>query len=428
LAGITAPIAGATGATIQQEITPAGRAATQSRNSSAAYSIQFVQHAPEPLITPNKTREENYVHHEEQPQKGFAIKKASGKRVTFTMEQKEVMIQFYDRQANQGIWANPKDVIEVMKQHGMEPLKESQIRSWWSSYHQKRRNAEEVTASSISTSSNEQSNISEQHSQPTEPTCNVMEQLVENNINLPQRDPVPEHVTSNIERYEEVCHQPSPERQPQDLQGTNSPHTPVILEWNFPVELSQSTINGRMGSNACTFIALKFGHLYFVNGLQPPVNSLLQNNWKVLLIEAILNGNEIHDDIFEGDAVNIAVDEAIEIAGDEFCVDKIDCQYDIIGSNRVEQLKDVFKNLAVAKVHIQSCHVIVTCGRSMLLIINGDGSSMIMDSHQHKTTGAIIAFAPAGQADSLALWFARMHRASWETDIGSISIVSVCYC
>ena len=45
----------------------------------------------------------------------------------------------------------------------------------------------------------------------------------------------------------------------------------------------------------------------------------------------------------------------------------------------------------------------------MMLIINGDGSSMIMDSHQHKTTGAIIAFAPAGQADSLALWFARMH-------------------
>ena len=109
-------------------------------------------------------------------------------------------------------------------------------------------------------------------------------------------------------------------------------------------------------------------------------------------------------------------------------MDKIKCQYDIIGSNHVEQLKDVFKNLAVGKVHIQSFHVIVTCGQSMLLIINGDGSSMIMDSHQHKATGAIIAFAPAGKADSLALWFARMHRASWETDIGSVSIVSVCYC
>lgn len=43
----------------------------------------------------------------------------------------------------------------------------------------------------------------------------------------------------------------------------------------------------------------------------------------------------------------------------------------------------------------------------MLLVINGDGSSMIIDSHQHKTTGAIIAFAAPGQADSLALWFTK---------------------
>lgn len=63
----------------------------------------------------------------------------------------------------------------------------------------------------------------------------------------------------------------------------------------------------------------------------------------------------------------------------------------------------------------------------MLLVINGDGSSMIIDSHQHKTTGAIIAFAAPGQADSLALWFTRMHYASWDTDIGPTSIVSVSY-
>lgn len=95
-------------------------------------------------------------------------------------------------------------------------------------------------------------------------------------------------------------------------------------------------------------------------------------------------------------------------------MDKIDHQYDIIGANRVEQLKDVFKTLAIAKV--QSCHVIVTGGRSM-----------IIDSHRHKTTGAIIAFTATGQADYLALWFTRMHYASWAIDIGATSIVSVSY-
>lgn len=113
-----------------------------------------------------------------------------------------------------------------------------------------------------------------------------------------------------------------------------------------------------MGSNTCTFIALLFGHLYFSHGLQPPINSQLQNNWKVALIDAIISGNDIHDDIFEGDAINVSVDEAVQIAGEECCVDKICQQYDIIGSNRLGQLINVFKSLAVGQPH--SCHVVIT--------------------------------------------------------------------
>ena len=359
LSGRTAPLAGATGATIQQEMTPTAQAETQSTMPATAYSINFVQHEPEPLITPNKPREDHYVHKEKQPPEGFAIKKPSGKRVTFTMAQKEIMVQFYDLQATQGIRANPKDCIEVMRQRGIEPLKESQIRSWWSTYHQKRKNAanalaEEVATSNIPSSRNQQSNTVEQNTQQTEPDQPV----------IPHSDvrssPVREGETSTTHVREEACPQQSPEHLPQDLQGSNSLHTPPILERQFSVELSQSTINGRMGSNGCTFIALRFGHLYFANGLQPPIASQLQNNWKVSLIEAILSGNDIHDDIFEGDAVNVAVDDAIEIAGEECFVEKIDHQYDIIGANRVEQLKDVFETLANAKV--QSCHVIVTGG------------------------------------------------------------------
>lgn len=93
-----------------------------------------------------------------------------------------------------------------------------------------------------------------------------------------------------------------------------------------------------MGSNARTFIALIFGHLYFSTRLQPPVNLDLQYNWKVALIQAILRGNDIHDDIFQGSAVDVAVGDAIKIAGDECFVDKTEQQYDIVGTNRLEQL------------------------------------------------------------------------------------------
>ena len=67
---------------------------------------------------------------------GFALKIGGAKRTVFSLQQKEVMIEFYNRQANYGIRADPLDCISAMRERGLEPLKESQIKSWWSTYHQ----------------------------------------------------------------------------------------------------------------------------------------------------------------------------------------------------------------------------------------------------------------------------------------------------
>ena len=103
--------------------------------------MHFIQHAPVPLQPVNKSPVAEYPHMERQPKEGYAIKKGGAKRVLFSMAQKEIMIEFYDRQATSCIRAKPEDVVEVMKRRGIEPLKESQIRNWWSTYHQKRKAA-----------------------------------------------------------------------------------------------------------------------------------------------------------------------------------------------------------------------------------------------------------------------------------------------
>ena len=59
--------------------------------------------------------------------------------MTFTQEQKDIMVSFYERQRSYSIRANPAEVIEAMKAAGVPPLKESQIKSWWSTYHQKQK-------------------------------------------------------------------------------------------------------------------------------------------------------------------------------------------------------------------------------------------------------------------------------------------------
>ena len=49
------------------------------------------------------------------------------------------MAAFYENQRTCRIRANPADVIEAMKAAGVPPLKESQVKSWWSTYHRKQR-------------------------------------------------------------------------------------------------------------------------------------------------------------------------------------------------------------------------------------------------------------------------------------------------
>ena len=55
----------------------------------------------------------------------------------FTQQQKEIMIQYYNRQANYDIPADTTECAATMRKRGLEPLKDSQIKSWWNSYHQK---------------------------------------------------------------------------------------------------------------------------------------------------------------------------------------------------------------------------------------------------------------------------------------------------
>lgn len=180
----------------------------------------------------------------------------------------------------------------------------------------------------------------------------------------------------------------------------------------------------QLGSNACTFIALYFGNLYFLSCLEPPSDSVtLDFGWQVSLREAILKGNEIHDDLYDNDAIDVAVDEAVELAGDECGVNCIENQYDIFGCSCNNQLSDIFSDLSLK----HSCHVIVTQGKSFLLIVNTDQSTMIVDSHSHIGSGALISFAPPGHAADLAVWFARMLRNTWNYELGTTSVISVSY-
>ena len=66
-----------------------------------------------------------------------------------TLQQKEWMIEFYNRQANEGIHADPVDGTRAMREKRLDLLKESQIRSWLSSYQQKQKGENERLAADL---------------------------------------------------------------------------------------------------------------------------------------------------------------------------------------------------------------------------------------------------------------------------------------
>ena len=145
LASRSCPIAGATGATTTEELYMPST--DRGNYSGEPYSIHFIQHATEPVVPVNMVPVEGLATHI--AKSGYALKTGGAKRVTFTLEQKELMIEFYNRQANEGIRADPADCIVAMRERGLAVLKENQIRSWWSSYHQKRRRESERLAADL---------------------------------------------------------------------------------------------------------------------------------------------------------------------------------------------------------------------------------------------------------------------------------------
>ena len=69
--------------------------------------------------------------------------------------------------------------------------------------------------------------------------------------------------------------------------------------WFLPSQMSQATLMGRNGSNACTFIALFMASTYIrstnKNILELYVGSPLNSSWITLMLSSMVRGNNAYD-------------------------------------------------------------------------------------------------------------------------------------
>lgn len=76
--------------------------------------------------------------------------------------------------------------------------------------------------------------------------------------------------------------------------GEGIPHCDTF-SWKFPVEISQSTLDGRNGSSACSVIALIFAHGVWHERLDLQPTRELSPLWVMLLCASIRVGNRLYD-------------------------------------------------------------------------------------------------------------------------------------
>lgn len=476
------PIAGATGAVTCEEIpiSPVNFGNESSRQE--LYSVRFIQHedhSPERNTTAVEiTGDDSLKTNLLKP--GFALKTGGAKRTVFSLEQKEVMIEFYNRQANCGIRADPKECISAMRERGLEVLKESQIKSWWSTYHQKRKREMERMATdfhnlleTVSSNPSHPSATSQQASDsaspiqeptqtsacnPAAPSTSSRQASSSNSAPVVQAAPsssnpspplttsrqasssnsasvnTPAPPSSNISAPSRMSKQPSsiPSATVPVATSTASAFIGTDLgfgmtEWSFAMNVSQSTIDNRNGSNACTFIALSFGSIYQQYKLSTPVGQQLDVQWQAALVDAIRFGNDLHDELFDGHGINIAVDDAIATVDDNCRVRGILRDHNVFGVNPLDQFSKIIDSILQQK---QSFHVLVVDDMAMLIIVDSNGTLMFIDSHVHGRKGAIIARSVPylrQQAQLFSAWFNAMLMASGGVGLSVCSLSTISY-
>ena len=162
----------------------------------------------------------------------------------------------------------------------------------------------------------------------------------------------------------------------------------------FPSNVSQSTVGDRVGSNACTLIAVKCGAYCFQNKLDLLLLwNQLPNVWLNSFVNAICDGNEVYDELYGDTAVYLDVD-VVNAVGDLFSVESAD---QLFGFTNANEFQDLVGHIS-GVIHSSSADhygVIISCNMTVGIFVKSNGLCAIIDSHQHVNSngGAMIIMA-----------------------------------
>ena len=191
--------------------------------------------------------------------------------------------------------------------------------------------------------------------------------------------------------------------------------------WHFPQRLSQSTIEGRNGSNGCTLIALTIAKLFY--SFRPNnIDKSLQLNQSLayLTVSGILIGNQHYDRITIGVPRLFGVREAASYLN---FLGNISIGSELPVSITKEPVPSatLAYHLELASQKPKTACLFILSGNTVVFIPLAPNYVLFIDSHLHGQTGAFVALCERRHIYELT-WFKSFNN--FQYSLGTVTKVT----
>ncbi|XP_068716510.1 uncharacterized protein [Montipora foliosa] len=201
-----------------------------------------------------------------------------------------------------------------------------------------------------------------------------------------------------------------------------------LRQFSLSGNLSQSTIGGRRGSNACTLVASLLGFQFVKHGLPELTASTLPSQWFEVLVWAMFEGNALHDLLFDGEARNLDIEDAVESCGDDLHISSYE---QAIGFDlRSGDFSPLVTTLQERVSRQPKQFAILTCSlRTVAVLIWETEATAIVDSHSNGQRGAMVGYVPHGQSScsDIVKWYSGVMQNFINENLGLCTLTFVSY-
>ena len=175
---------------------------------------------------------------------------------------------------------------------------------------------------------------------------------------------------------------------------SGQPSCEVVYTWKFPENLSQSTIDGRKHSNACSVISIAVAHRFLTSNIQPPSGEDLPSDWVNLLRQCMEEGNTLYDGAnLTPTHLYLTAEEAAALFNKPKPLVKVEDPLPLWLVNEDEAATLGYHLQMLSEENTPRAALYIYDNRTITFLSYPNHSMLVIDSHLHFKFGAAIIFA-----------------------------------